>query len=113
MLSSQSPAKQLLLISSSTVYGRGYLDHAEGDIRDVLGSAHRVLFIPFALFDRETYAAKARERFRRMGYDLESAHSVSDPQRLVADADAIFIGGGKNFPPLKAPLSSQPPNSPS
>src|SRR5262245_5030364 len=102
MLSSQSLAKQLLLISSSTVYGRGYLDHAEGDIRDVLGSAHRVLFIPFALFDRETYAAKARERFRRMGYDLESAHSVSDPQRLVADADAIFIGGGNTFRLLKA-----------
>jgi dipeptidase E len=102
MLSPEDPAKQLLLVSSSTVYGRGYLDHAESDIRDVLGGVHRILFIPFALFDCEAYAAKARERFRRMGYTLESAHSTSDPQRLVEAAEAIFVGGGNTFRLLKA-----------
>lgn len=102
MLSPEDPSKQVLLISSSTVYGRGYLDHAEGDIRDVLGSVQQVLFVPFALFDREAYGAKARERFRRMGYALESAHSAPDPRRLVEDAEAIFIGGGNTFRLLKA-----------
>jgi dipeptidase E len=102
MLIPEDPAKKLLLISSSTVYGRGYLDHVESDIRDVLGAAQRVLFIPFALFDREAYVAKARERFRRMGLVLESVHSAAAPQRLVEGADAIFIGGGNTFRLLKA-----------
>src|SRR5215831_10063031 len=102
MVGSEGPAKKLLLISSSTVYGRGYLDHAEGKIRDVFAAVQRVLFMPFALFDCETYAAKARERFRGMGYALESAHATSDPRRLVKDAEAIFIGGGNTFRLLKA-----------
>src|SRR5215472_14548552 len=102
MLIPEDPAKKLLLISSSTVYGRGYLDHVESDIRDVLGSVQRVLFIPFALFDREAYAAKALERFRRMGLVLESVHSAAVPQRLVEESEAIFIGGGNTFRLLKA-----------
>ena len=28
---------RLLLISSSTIYGHGYLDHVEAEIRDFLG----------------------------------------------------------------------------
>jgi len=40
--------KRLLLISNSTLYGSGYLVHAEKEIRDFLGAVRRVLFIPFA-----------------------------------------------------------------
>ena len=43
---------QLLLISNSTLYGGGYLDHGDAEIRDFLGDVKRVLFVPFALFDR-------------------------------------------------------------
>lgn len=92
---------KILLISNSTLHGRGYLDHAEAEIRDVLGSAKRILFFPYALFDRDGYAAKARERFAAMGYELSSAHAAADPQKAIADADAIFIGGGNTFRLLK------------
>ena len=44
--------KRLLLISSSTLYGSGYLDHAEAEIRDFLPGAVRLAFVPFALRDR-------------------------------------------------------------
>ena len=30
--------KRILLISNSTLHGSGYLDHAEGEIRNFLGS---------------------------------------------------------------------------
>jgi dipeptidase E len=94
--------ERVLLISSSTLYGSGYLDHAEAEIRDFMGDARRVLFIPYALYDRQAYAKLARERFRRMGYDLESAHESSDPRQAVTDAEAVFIGGGNTFRLLKA-----------
>src|SRR4029077_8499900 len=102
MLHAEDPRKNLLLISSSTVYRGGYLDHVEGEIRDLLGGSERILFIPFALYDRDAYSAKARQRFERMGFALEAAHSASVPQRLVEEAASIFIGGGNTFRLLKA-----------
>ena len=92
-----NPHQHLLLISSSVVYGKGYLDHAEGAIRDLLGHRQRVLFVPYALADHAGYAAKAAERFAAMGYRLESIHTSDQPQKSVADAEAIFIGGGNTF----------------
>jgi dipeptidase E len=93
---------RVLLISNSTLYGSGYLDHAEVEIRDFLGEIGKVLFIPFALYDRDTYASTARERFQKMGYGLDSIHLATDAQRAVDDAEAIFIGGGNTFRLLKA-----------
>jgi dipeptidase E len=100
-MTSQDPAKNLLLISSSTVYGRGYLDHVESEIRDILGGVNRVVFVPFALHDRDAYAAKAKNRFAQMGVLLESVHGGLSLRR-VQEAQAIFIGGGNTFRLLKA-----------
>jgi len=97
-----SEHKRVLLISNSTLYGSGYLDHAEGEIRSFLGIVKDILFIPFALFDRETYTSTARERFQKMGYGVRSIHTASDPQRAVNVAEAVFIGGGNTFRLLKA-----------
>lgn len=93
---------RILLVSNSTVHGRGYLDHAEDDIRKFLGPAKTVLFFPFALSDRDGYAAKASERFAEMGYTMTSAHAASDPIQAIAETDAIFIGGGNTFRLLKS-----------
>jgi dipeptidase E len=92
---------KVLLISNSTVYGRGYLDHVESEIKVFLGRAQRVLFFPFALHDRDAYAAIARTRFSAMGYSIESAHETAVPQKAVEETDAIFIGGGNTFRLLK------------
>ena len=93
---------QLLLISNSTLYGSGYLDHAETEIRDFLGAdVKRILFVPYALHDRDAYAATAQQRFAKMGYELLSIHTASNPGQLVKYAEAIFIGGGNTFRLLK------------
>jgi dipeptidase E len=91
-----------LLISSSECHPTGYLDHAEEEIRDLLGAVRRVLFLPYALFDRDAYAAKATERLGRMGYAVDSAHTATNPARSVEEAQAVFIGGGNTFRLLKA-----------
>jgi dipeptidase E len=94
--------KRILLISNSTLYGGGYLDHAETEIRSFLGGSKRVLFVPFALHDRDSYTATAQKRFNQMGYELSSVHTASDPKQAVVDTDAVFIGGGNTFRLLKA-----------
>ena len=93
---------RLLLISSSTVAGTGYLDHAESEIRDHLRGIGRVLFIPYALADHNTYFAKVHERFFLMGLELNSIHTAADPRQAVSEAQAIFIGGGNTFRLLKS-----------
>ena len=102
MESVKTGTKRVLLISNSTLYGSGYLDHAESEIRSFLGTVGRVLFVPYALYDRDAYSATARERFQKMGYGLGSIHTAIDAQRAVNDAEAIFIGGGNTFRLLKA-----------
>lgn len=101
MTAVESWNRRLLLISNSTLYGSGYLDHAEEEIRDCLGAVSRVLFVPFAQHDREAYAASARQRLGAMGYELDSVHEASDPKLAVAMAEAAFIGGGNTFRLLK------------
>ncbi len=93
--------RRVLLISNSTLYGSGYLDHAAAEIRDFLGDLKRVLFVPFALYDRDAYAATAKERFNRLGYDLTSIHNSPNPVKAVNDTGAVFIGGGNTFRLLK------------
>src|SRR5215510_16451844 len=92
MYTESKGSTQLLLISNSTLYGSGYLDHAESEIRDFLGATKRVLFVPYALYDRDAYAATARERFEQMGHELKSVHTTTSPPQAVAEADVVFIG---------------------
>ena len=88
----------LLLVSNSTQHGRGYLDHVEGEMRRLLGAVRRVAFVPFALFDRAKYVAKARARLEAMGYAVDGV----DDAAAIERAEAIFIGGGNTFRLLKA-----------
>jgi dipeptidase E len=92
----------LLLISTSTVHGTPYLEHAFGPLEDFLGPVRRVLFIPYALQDRAGYAAKARAAFASIGCGLDSIHEASSPGDAVERAEAVFTGGGNTFRLLKA-----------
>jgi dipeptidase E len=89
--------KRLLLLSNSTNFGRGYLDHAIGEIRDFFGPAKRLVFVPFALFDQEGYSAKARERFAAEGFDVAGLTPDVAGRRLLESAEAVFVGGGNTF----------------
>ena len=92
---------KLLLISSSAVYGTGYLDHAEPEIREIMGDARRLIFIPYALADRAKYASKAIARFAGMGLQCKSIDEYANPVTALDEADAIFVGGGNTFRLLK------------
>ena len=90
--------RRLLLVSTSTTFGTGYLDHCADEMRDVLGADVReILFVPYALHDRDAYAQRARERFAQLGFALTSMHEIHDPASAVERAEALFIGGGNTF----------------
>lgn len=95
-------SRNLLLISSSSTYGTGYLDHCEDEIKSFLSGVVRVAFIPYALHDLDKYAALVRERFSRMEFDVQSIHEHTNPKEALQNAEACFIGGGNTFRLLAA-----------
>lgn len=93
--------QNLLLVSTSTTHGTGYLDHCAAAAQRLFAGASRVLFVPYALHDRAAYHARARERFARLGLALDSIHEARDPRAAVTAAAGLFIGGGNTFRLLK------------
>ncbi len=89
--------KRLLLLSNSTNHRSGYLDHAIEAIREVLGSVRRLLFVPFALQDREGYTASVRERLAGEGIEVEGLVDGTTARPAVERALAVFVGGGNTF----------------
>lgn len=92
----------LLLISTSTVHGTAYLEHCRAEMIAALDGRRRVAFVPYALFDRDRYAATARAVFAGMGCQFVSVHETDDPAASLAAVDAVFVGGGNTFRLLKA-----------
>uniref|UniRef100_A0A3Q2NPC4 Si:dkey-69o16.5 n=1 Tax=Fundulus heteroclitus TaxID=8078 RepID=A0A3Q2NPC4_FUNHE len=60
--------RRLLLVSNSTLHGSGYLDHCQQHISSFFGkNVKRVLFVPYALHDRDAYTKTARNKFKTLG----------------------------------------------
>lgn len=95
---------RLLLLSNSMTYGGGYLQHCEAAVKaQFSGGIRRVLFVPYALFNRSAYVSRVRLRFEELGYELDSVDDGSKgAARAVDDAEALFIGGGNSFRLLDA-----------
>lgn len=97
----RSERKRVLLISNSKLFGLEYLEHVSGHICNFLGTSlpSYVLFVPYALKDRDGYAAKVKEEFKRMNYNVRSLHEFEpgDRPEAVRGASAVFVGGGNTF----------------
>ena len=87
----------LLLLSNSTNHGQGYLDHAMAEVLSFLGPVRRLAFVPFALSDREGYAAKAAARLEKDGIAVTAVTPDLDGRATLEAAEAVFVGGGNTF----------------
>jgi dipeptidase E len=65
------------------------------EVRRLLGSARRVLFVPHALEDHAGYTAMLRERLAPVPVD--GLHEAPDAGAAVRVAEAISVGGGNSF----------------
>lgn len=102
--SSQSREKiRALMISATTLAGRGSLQHAAVELRDVYSEVSRILLINFASLpdDRDAYAARMQRDFSRIDdrFQVTSLHAVKpeEARRVVREAEAVFVSGGNTF----------------
>ncbi|MFE9361370.1 dipeptidase PepE [Streptomyces sp. NPDC006978] len=92
----------LLLLSNSTQYGCGYLEHALDTVTAFLPPEARVAFVPYALADHDAYTARVRAALEPSGIRVRGVHENTDPVAELAASDAVFIGGGNSFRLLDA-----------
>lgn len=100
MVSGQSTA-ELLLLSSSTVYGAGYLEPAEDALSEFLGHRRTVHFAPYALADHDGYTARVQAALARLGLFVVGLHRLANPAKAIESAAVLFVGGGNSFRLLK------------
>jgi dipeptidase E len=93
--------RRLLLLSNSTNHGQGYLDHAMPEILQLFAGVRRIVFVPFALQDRDGYAARARTRFAAEGIEVDALTADDSGRRALESAAGVFVGGGNTFRLLK------------
>ena len=100
--------KKLLLISNSTMAGEAYLGWPQIYIKNFLEKENikKVTFVPYAgvglstksLTDSyDVYTERVRSVFNKLGFEVESVHTSSNPVTMIENAEAIAVGGGNTF----------------
>lgn len=92
--------KKLIVASTSTVHGSGYLEYILPTLTNFFKEASTILFIPYARASGKTYdeytdiACKA---FATINKEVKGIHEFDNPKEAVQQAEAIFTGGGNTF----------------
>ncbi len=92
--------RDLIIASTSTVHGSGYLDYILMDLKVLFKNASEILFIPYSRpsgISHEDYTSKASEAFNKIGKNVKGIHEFYNPIEAIKEAQGIFTGGGNTF----------------
>lgn len=92
--------KNLIIASTSTVHGSGYLEYLLDELVLFFKDANTIVFIPYARpsgISHEDYTMKAREAFKKIHKNVKGIHEFENPIEAIQNAEAIFTGGGNTF----------------
>lgn len=96
--------KKLLIASTSTVHGKGYLEYILPQLSTFFKSVHEILFIPYARpsgLSHDEYTNKVRAAFDKINIEVRGIHEFKNPIDAINNAKGIFTGGGNTFLLLK------------
>ena len=92
--------KQLLIASTSTIHGSGYLEYLLKPLDSFFEKVNTILFIPYARpggLTHEVYTLKASKAFEKINKQVVGLHEFENPNDAIKNAEAIFVGGGNTF----------------
>lgn len=92
--------KNLIVASTSTVFGGAYLDYLTEEMVDLFKDAEEIIFIPYARpggISHDDYTAKAAQAFEKTGKKLIGLHTFENPVEALKNAKGAFTGGGNTF----------------
>src|SRR5690606_25128700 len=116
--------KRLLLASTSTLFGQSYLEYLLPELETFLSGTDTLTFIPYARpggISHDRYTDLVATALAKINKKVRGLHSYADPVAGIAQAEAIYTGGGNTFllvqqlyrlrlmPPLKEKIETGMP----
>lgn len=92
--------KNMLLASTSTVFGSDYLSYLQPEIQRLYTGIEQIIFIPFARpggISHDEYTARATHFFSPLGIKVTGIHRLERPVDSIPDSAGFFTGGGNTF----------------
>jgi dipeptidase E len=92
--------KNLIIASTSTIHGGGYLDYLLSELSEHFKNVKTLTFIPYARpggISHDDYTAKVSEAFAKINIKVKGIHEFEDFKEAIKSAEAIFTGGGNTF----------------
>ena len=92
--------KNLIIASTSTVFGSGYLEYLLPTLEEHFKNAETIVFIPYARpsgISHDNYTLKVSEAFAKIGKKVVGLHTFENPVAAIEQAQGIFTGGGNTF----------------
>lgn len=92
--------KNLLLASTSTLYGSSYLEYLLAELQVHFKNCNSLLFIPYARpggITYKEYTTKVALAFAKISIAVKGIHEFENPAEAIQNAQGIFTGGGNTF----------------
>ena len=92
--------KNLIIASTSTVHGSGFLDYLLDELKILFQHTDQILFVPYARpggVSHELYTDKVRSVFEKIEKSVKGLHEFNNPIEAIKNSKGIFIGGGNTF----------------
>ncbi|WBU90002.1 dipeptidase PepE [Cellulophaga omnivescoria] len=92
--------KNLLLASTSTLFGENYLEYLLDDVALFFKDVDTITFIPYARpggISHDNYTAIAAKAFAKIDKKIVGLHTYTTAQEGINQAQAFFCGGGNTF----------------
>lgn len=92
--------KKLIIASTSTIHGSGYLDYLLEKLTLFFQFTETILFIPYARpsgLSHDAYTEIVHKAFQKIDKNIFGIHQFENPKKALLEAKGIFVGGGNSF----------------
>lgn len=92
--------KKMIIASTSTVYGSGYLEYLLPTLELHFKDVNTLTFIPYARpggITYDDYTSIAKKAFSKIKIVVKGIHEFDNPKQAILESEAIFTGGGNTF----------------
>src|SRR5690554_3187365 len=87
--------KNLIIASTSTLHGSGYLEYVLDELVVFFKDVKIIVFIPYARpggISHDEYTEKVKEAFKKINKNVKGIHEFENPVEAINQAEAIFTG---------------------
>ncbi|MDO6760316.1 dipeptidase PepE [Tamlana sp. 2_MG-2023] len=92
--------KNIIIASTSTVHGLGYLEYLLDDLKVFFKDVKQLVFVPYARpggLSHDDYTNHAKTAFGKINIEVKGVHEFQNPAEAIQQAEGIFVGGGNTF----------------